>query len=95
MWYLWFPSFIRDWPLWRLYLLLLCEEFCSLVSTNIDTFIETNNTKLYRSPYFVKAFLKGHIIYYTWHANKERKKEMQALSQSISLLDRQYSMHPL
>ncbi|XP_062893735.1 LINE-1 retrotransposable element ORF2 protein isoform X1 [Mobula hypostoma] len=93
-----FPLNVRERPLWRLNPLLLSnEKFCSYISANIDTFFETNKTESVSYSLLwetLEAYLRGQIISYTSHANKERRKEMQVLLKSIWDLDRKYSEAP-
>lgn len=82
-----FPSNIRECPLWAFNPLLLSnDKFCNFVSTNIDTFLEFNKTDTVSYSLLwetLKAYLRGQILSHTLYANKECKKELQALSQSI------------
>lgn len=93
-----FPLNIRERPPWRFDpLLLSSEEFCSFISTNINTFLTINETDSVSYSVLwetLKAYLRGLIISYSSYASRERKKEMQALAQSILELDRKYSETP-
>jgi len=67
------------------------------VATNIDTFMEVNKNEgisyslLWET---LKAYLRGQIISYVAHVNKERRKQIQDLMDSIFNLDRKYSESP-
>lgn len=88
----------RERPLWRLNPFLLSnEKFCDFVSTSVDSFLEINKTEgisyslLWET---LKAYLRGQIISYVSHLNKERRKQIQDLTNSIFNLDRQYAENP-
>lgn len=85
-------------PQWRFNTTLLSDNsFCSLISIAITTFLETNKTESV-SPSLLwetlKAYLRGEIIAYSSHRNRERKRQKQELIDAIFELDRKYSTSP-
>lgn len=76
---------------WRLDPLLLSKEaFCKVISEEITFFCDTNKNDgtspslLWES---LKAFIRGKIISYTSHLNKQRRKRKENLETSIADLD--------
>lgn len=89
---------VREQSFWRLNSLLLSnEKFCEHVSTNIDTFLEVNKKEgisyslLWET---LKAYLRGQIISYVAHVNRERRKQIEDLTDLVFKLDRKYSESP-
>lgn len=89
---------VREQSFWKLNSLLLSnEKFCKYVATNIDNFLEVNKKEgisyslLWET---LKSYLRGQIISYVAHVNRERRKQIQDLTNSIFNLDRKYSESP-
>lgn len=89
---------VREQSFWKLNSLLLSnEKFCKYVATNIDIFLEVNKKEgisyslLWET---LKSYLRGQIISYVAHVNRERRKQIQDLTNSIFNLDRKYSESP-
>lgn len=89
---------VREQSFWKLNSLLLSNaKFCKYVATNIDIFLEVNKKEgisyslLWET---LKSYLRGQIISYVAHVNRERRKQIQDLTNSIFNLDRKYSESP-
>ena len=85
-------------PQWRFNNALLSDTmFCNLTSIAINTFLETNTSPSV-SPSLLwetlKAYLRGEIIAYSSHRNRERKRQKQKLIKDISEVDCRYSTSP-
>lgn len=85
-------------PSWRLDPTLLADDsFCSLISTAIDNFLQTNRSDSI-SPSLLwetlKAVIRGEILSYTATRNKTRRRMQEQLIDSIRDLDRRYSISP-
>ena len=77
--HLFFTLNVREQSFWKLNSLLLSnDKCCEHVATNIDTFLEVNKKEgisyslLWET---LKAYLRGQIISYVAHVNKERRKQ--------------------
>uniref|UniRef100_A0A8P4G9K3 Reverse transcriptase domain-containing protein n=1 Tax=Dicentrarchus labrax TaxID=13489 RepID=A0A8P4G9K3_DICLA len=76
--------------------LLLCPEFKTFVAGQIDLFFEINDCPdisrctLWESH---KAYIRGQIISYTAHKNKEHNKRLVEIEQSIADIDKKCSAH--
>ncbi|KAA8577775.1 hypothetical protein FQN60_005362, partial [Etheostoma spectabile] len=72
--------------------LLANADFCDFVSTNIDSFLETNRSD-HVSPSLLwetlKAFIRGGIISFSAHLTKNRKLKQRELMDAILDIDRQ------
>ena len=82
-------------PQWRFNTPLLSDNtFCTSIGIAINTYLETNKMDSV-SPSLLwetlKAYLRGEIIAYSSHRNRERKRQKQQLIDAISELDSKYS----
>ena len=70
--------------------------FCTLTSIAINTFLETSTLSVSPSLLWetLKAYLRGEIIAYSSHRNRERKRQKQKLIDAISEVDCKYSTSP-
>lgn len=77
--------------------LLLCTEFKKFVTEQIDFFLETNDCSNIRRRVLWeihKAYIRGQIISYTAHQNKQRNKGLSEIEQSILDIDKKCSTSP-
>lgn len=93
-----FPGNVAPQRTWRLDpLLLLCERFKTFLSNQIDFFLEINDTQdvsrgvLWES---MKAYIRGQVISYVAHRDKERSKQLKELADKIADMDRRYALSP-
>jgi len=93
-----FPANVAPQRTWRLdSQLLLCKHFKSFLKNQIDFFLEMNDTQdvsrgvLWES---MKAYIRGQIISYVAHRNKERSKQLKELADKIADIDRRYALSP-
>lgn len=85
-------------PPWRFNTALLSDNaFCNSISTAIDNFLVTNKSDTVSPSTLwetLKVVIRGEIISYSSHLNKQRKIRQQQLIDSIRELDSQYSTSP-
>lgn len=93
-----FPANVAPQRSWRLDpQLLLCKHFRTFLNNQIDFFLETNDAQevsrgiLWDS---MKAYIRGQIISYVAHKNKERSEQIRNLSGKIADIDRRYALLP-
>lgn len=93
-----FPGNVAPQRTWRLDpQLLLCEHFRIFLNNQIDFFLEFNDTQdasrgvLWES---MKAYIRGQVISYVAHRDKERSKQLKGLADKIADIDKQYALLP-
>lgn len=90
-----FPDNVQPQRTWQLDpSLLLCTEFKKFVAEQIDFFFETNDCSdmSQRVLWETQAYIRGQIISYTAHQNKQRNKRLLEIEQSILDIDKKYSI---
>ncbi len=73
------------------------KDFVKFISSNISSFLEINSTPgmAYSSIWeTLKCYLRGLIISYSSYKNRERKKQLEEWSGSITAIDTEYSLNP-
>ena len=96
---LFFPANVAPQRTWRLDpQLLLCKHFRTYLNNQIDFFLEINDTQdvtrgvLWES---MKAYLRGQVISYVAHRNKECSRQFKELADKIADIDRRYALSPM
>lgn len=95
---LFFPDNVAPQRTWRLDpQLLSCKHFRTYLNNQIDFFLEINDTQdvsrgiLWDS---MKAYIRGQVISYVAHKNKERSKQLKDLIGKIADIDRRHALLP-
>lgn len=93
-----FPGNVAPQRTWRLDpQLLLCKHFKIFLNNQIDFFLEMNDTQdvsrgvLWES---MKAYIRGQVISYVAHRDKERFKQLKGLADKIADIDKRYALSP-
>lgn len=77
--------------------LLLCKHFRTFLNNQIDFFLEISDTQdISRSVLWesMKAYIRGQIISYVAHKDKEPSKQLKELADKIADTDRRYALSP-